>query len=385
MLTWLFWASVALVFFTFAGYPLWLALWSRVRPRPTLSVSGYAPSVAIVIVAHNEAARLEQKLQTCLAQSYRAGRVSIVIASDGSTDETCAIAERYADRGVRVLAFSQRRGKAACLNDAVASCTEDVIFFNDARQKLDPEALVHLVERLSDPTVGAVSGELMFVKDEASGFGEGVDAYWRYEKFIRRTESLLGSVVGATGAIYAIKRRYFQPIPPQTILDDVLIPMQVVMQGQRVLFDGRALAFDKPSQHVAQERARKVRTLAGNFQLLRLRPSLLLPGRNPVLFEFLSHKVARLLAPLGLAAALGCSALLAPGSAFFAAVCALQVAGYALAVWGGATAAGQRSKLARIAHAFVTLNWFVVLGFVQFVSNRQSHLWTTSQQLTGTR
>ena len=188
----LFWCSVALVFFTFAGYPLLLALWARVRPRQAQVVSGYAPSVAIVIVAHNEALRIEQKIETCLAQTYRAGSVAIVIASDGSTDDTCAIAGRYADRGVRVLPFERRRGKAACLNDAVAACSEDVIFFNDARQMLDPDALKHLVERLSDPRVGAVSGELMFVKDAASGFGEGVDAYWRYEKFIRRTESLVG-------------------------------------------------------------------------------------------------------------------------------------------------------------------------------------------------
>ena len=267
----------------------------------------------------------------------------------------------------------------------MAACTEEVIFFNDARQRLDPDALKHLVESLSDPAVGAVSGELMFEKDDASGFGEGVDAYWRYEKFIRRTESQIDSVVGATGAIYAIRRECFQPIPPQTILDDVLIPMQVVMQGRRVLFDGRALAFDRPSQHVAQERARKVRTLAGNFQLLRLRPAVLLPWRNRILFEFLSHKVARLLAPLGLLGTLVSSAWLAPVSAFFAAAFVVQAVGYALAVWGGTTAVGRRSRLARIAHAFVALNWFVVLGFAQFASNRQSHLWTTSQQLTQTR
>ena len=162
--------------------------------------------------------------------------------------------------------------------------------------------------------------------------------------------------------------------------------MQVVMQGQRVLFDGRALAYDRPSQHVAQERSRKVRTLAGNFQLLCLRPALLLPLRNPIWFEFLSHKVARLLAPLGLVGSLVSSLGLAvAGDAGFAAVAAVQVLGYGLAWWGGSTAAGQRSRLARIAHAFVALNWFVVLGFVQFASRRQSHLWTTSQQLSGTR
>lgn len=371
-----FWLSLALLFYTYAGYPLLLALRARTAARPPLRREGYRPRVAILVVVHNEAARIAAKIESCLAQDYPRDCLRVLVVSDGSTDGTAEVVARYADRRVTWLPCAERRGKAACLNDGVASCDEEVIVFTDARQRLSGDAVSRLVAVLGDESFGAVSGELVFVKDEASAFGEGVDAYWRYEKFIRRHESLIGSVVGVTGALYALKRTCFRPIPPQTILDDVAIPMQVVMQGKRVGFEPGAIAYDRPAQDIAQERSRKVRTLAGNFQLLQLFPALLLPWRNPLFGALFSHKLLRLLAPWVMLCCLFANAALAmAGSVFFQVVWVLQVGAYVLGLLGAVPGLGERVKLVRIAHAFLVLNWFAVLGLREFLVNRQAHLW----------
>ena len=237
-----------------------------------------------------------------------------------------------------------------------------------------------LVENFADPDVGAVSGELVFVDANGSPFAAGVDAYWRYEKFIRRLEGRVASVVGATGAIYALRRTLFVPIAADTVLDDVLIPMNVVLQGARVVFEARAHAYDRPSTSPAQERVRKVRTLAGNFLLMRDHPALWLPGRHRIVLQFWSHKCLRLLAPafmlLALLSHLALAALTDGHAAVFWRLTLLAHLGaYALAALGHTVPAAGRFTLVRLASAFVALNAFVVLGFIEFVSNKQVHVW----------
>jgi cellulose synthase/poly-beta-1,6-N-acetylglucosamine synthase-like glycosyltransferase len=257
----------------------------------------------------------------------------------------------------------------------VARCDEEVIVFTDARQLLDPRAVTHLVANLGDAEVGAVSGQLVFQRDGMTAFGEGLDAYWRYEKFLRRTEARIHSAVGVTGALYALRRECFREIPADTVLDDVLIPMNVVLQGRRVVYEDGAVAFDRPSRDAREERSRKVRTLAGNFQLLCRHPALLAPWRNPIALQFTSHKMLRLLAPLALAVAFVANAALAGSSPWFAALLALQAAGYGCAALGMLSPRANGLRLVKLASAFLSLNWFVVLGFVEFVSNRKAHLW----------
>lgn len=372
----IFWLGLLLLAYTYAGYPIWLKLRASWGARPPQRRDGYRPSVTILVVVHNEAARIAAKIDSCLAQDYPRDRLKVLVVSDGSTDSTADVVASYADRNVHWLPCAERRGKAACLNDGVAACDSELIVFTDARQRLGSDAVSRLVGVLSDPTFGAVSGELVFVKDDASAFGEGVDAYWRYEKFIRRHEALIDSVVGVTGALYALRRECFRPIPPQTILDDVAIPMQAVMQGWRVGFEPGAIAYDRPAQDISQERSRKVRTLAGNFQLLQLFPALLLPWRNPIFGALVSHKLLRLLAPwVMLACLLANAALAMAGSPFFQVVWVLHVGVYVLGLLGAVPGLGDRVKLVRIAHAFLVLNWFAVLGLREFLVNRQAHLW----------
>jgi poly-beta-1,6-N-acetyl-D-glucosamine synthase len=374
--------SVLLLGYTYVGYPVLIALWARLRPRPVKRGTA-KPSVALIVVAYNEEARIKNKIETCLAQDYPSDNMRIVIATDGSTDATGSIVRSYEDRRVRWLGFPTRRGKAQCLNDSAAVCDEEILVFTDARQALNPNAVSSLVENFTDPEVGAVSGELVFVRDEMTQFAEGVDAYWRYEKFIRQQEARVHSAPGVTGALYAIRRRCFSAIPRDTILDDVAIPMQAIRAGYRVIFESRARAFDRASQAPAQEKVRKVRTLAGNYQLLVLMPWVISPFANPIFVQFVSHKVLRLLAPFAMLALLLASAALAVESLAFALFFAIQTLGYAAPTLGKAVPMLGRLRIVKIASAFVLLNWYALLGFFQFLANRDGHLWQTPTAAPG--
>jgi len=374
----LFFASAGLIAFAYFGYPLALAIAARLAPKPIRRAS-FTPAVTIVVVAHNEEANIGAKIRSCLDQRYPPDRLRLLIASDGSTDGMNAIVRNHGDVRLRLLAFDQRRGKAACLNDALAACEEDFVVLSDARQPLDADAVAFLMENFADESVGAVGGELRFRTEAASGFAEGIDAYWRYEKFIRQKESDIGSAVGVSGALYALRRRLWQPIPPQTILDDVLIPMNVAMQRKRVAFDARAVAWDRPSLSPARERVRKVRTLAGNFQLIALRPALLAPGRNPLFAQFVCHKLLRLVVPLAMALALVANAMLARQGPFWSITLAAQLGCYGIAVAGLAVPSLCRRLPIRLLATFLALNVFVVLGFASFAFNRNAHLWRTNR------
>ena len=338
----LFWSSVAFIAYVYAGYPVLLGVWARLAGRwqtrqATTSPWGVRgsvpelPGVSIIIAARNEARRLPARLDNLLACDYPADRMQIIVASDGSTDDTADALAPY--RGRVELLMLPGAGKATALNAAVARATRRILVFADARQRFAPDAIRCLVERFEDRAIGAVSGELVIDGSEST-IGDGVGAYWTYEKWLRRHEAMVGSTLGVTGAIYAMRRRLWQPLPPETLLDDVLGPMRVVLRGYRVIFEPRAQAFDVAASDAPAELRRKVRTLAGNFQLLALEPRLLVPFVNPVWLQFMSHKIGRLFVPYALAAALVTSAWLASSSPYYAALCAAQVAFYALAAYG---------------------------------------------------
>ncbi len=300
-----FWLALFLLVYLYAGYPLIAWFRAVVSPQPHLR-EPIAPAVTVVVVAHNEGEKIAGRIQNLQALDYPASQLDIIIASDGSTDDTVARARERADARVVVRAFSSRRGKAAVLNDIVLSARGDIVVLADARQRFEPGSVRALVSNFADPAVGAVSGELMLTSG-TSATGDGVSFYWRYEKFMRRHESRRDSTVGATGAIYAIRRPLFEPIPADTILDDVLIPLRMVRRGYRVLFDATARAVDGPSATARQEFVRKARTIAGTFQLFCRERWLLNPLRNRIWFETLSHKGLRLAAPLLQAVVLACS------------------------------------------------------------------------------
>ena len=365
----IFWGSIAVLAYTYFGYAAWLWACSRWR-RKDVRRGPYSPFVSVVVVVRNEEQVLERKLKNILTLDYPTELTQLIVASDGSSDRTDAILREYAvDPRVNVLFNQLSRGKASVLNDAFKLTQGEIVVFTDARQEIESSALGLLLENFADPQVGCVSGELMLGDPETGESREGIGIYWRVEKRIRELESASGSVVGATGALYAIRRNLLVPLPPEIILDDVYLPMHVARQGFRVVFDSRARAWDVADLGAEREFARKVRTISGNYQLVQLAPWLLTRA-NPIRFEFVSHKLMRLAAPFALAGIVVASLILRQpvyrfALALEAIFCGLSLMAYAQL---------RNSPLHRpadAAFAFVMLNTAAVVAFVNFVSGRK--------------
>ena len=367
---WIFWSCVCLIAYTYGGYMVWLWLRTCLWPRPVLR-SQQEPSVSIVMVVRNEEQWLDRKLRNLLELDYPKALCRVVVVSDGSTDGTAAILRQYAgDSRVQVLMNQLPRGKAAGLNDAISLAGGDVVVFTDVRQKIEVGAVSLLMENFADPEVGCVSGALMLGDPESGEAGNGMGLYWKLEKRIRELESESGSVVGATGALYAVRRELLAAVPEGTILDDVYIPMHVVRQRKRVVFEPRARAWDISDQGQDREFARKVRTLSGNYQLVQFAPWLV-SGDNPVRFEFISHKLLRLVVPFALAAVLLASIVLS-GPVYRGAL-VLQLVFYGLGLLAGLRLS--RGPLARMSDAaltFMLLNSAAVVAFVNFLTGRRT-------------
>jgi cellulose synthase/poly-beta-1,6-N-acetylglucosamine synthase-like glycosyltransferase len=372
-----FWLAAAVVLYSWLVYPGLIALLAFIRPAPTVRPDGVEPPVTVLLVVRDEEAHLEDKLRNLLALDYPRDRLDILVVSDGSTDRTESIAAGFADAGVRLLSFAPARGKASCLNDAVPRARGCILLMTDARQALAEDAVRRLVACLGDPSVGAASGELHLVASPGRG-PEGVGLYWKYEKLIRRSESRFDSTVGVTGALYALRKELFVRLDPRAILDDVLVPMEVVLAGRRVVFEPRARAFDRLAEDPAHEYRRKVRTLAGNYQMIALRPALLDPFRNRLFFQLVSHKLSRLAVPWCLLLLLAASAGLAlarPG-AFYRLALGLQLLFYAVAAagWMGARE-GASSRLAALPYALVLLNLAAASALLGFLWGRETAAW----------
>lgn len=293
-----FWLSLVGVAYIYIGYPLLVCALARWRPLQTVKQRNEQP-VSIVVVAYNEGARLREKIDSILSSDDAALIREVLIASDGSDDNTAEAVNSIDDPRVRLLNYPIRRGKPSVLNDTIPQCACEFIVLTDARQELAPQAIAELTAHFADETVGAVSGKLVLKSSgDVSTASHGIGVYWRYEKFIRVCEGRFRSVPGASGALYALRRSLFQPIPSQTILDDVVIPMQAVTAGFRCLFESNAIAFDFPATSARKESIRKRRTIAGAAQLIVNHPDWLLPWHNPIWFEFVSHKILRLTSPL---------------------------------------------------------------------------------------
>jgi poly-beta-1,6-N-acetyl-D-glucosamine synthase len=365
----IFWISVAVLAYTYCGYPAWLWLRSRLRGLP-VSAATFAPSISIAMVVRNEAAVLERKLKNLLELDYARELSEIVVVSDGSSDATNDILNYHAaDCRVRIILNPESRGKAAGLNDAIAAARGEIIVFTDARQQIEAGALRLLVTKFSDPQVGCTSGELMLGNPCSGETARGVGLYWRIEKKVREMESASGSVVGATGALYAVRRSLLVPVPTETILDDVYIPMHVARQGFRVIFAPEARAWDVADQGSEREFSRKVRTLSGNYQLVQLAPWLL-TAQNPLRFEFISHKLLRLAAPFFLVTAFVSTLVLQ--QTLYRAALALQVAFYTLGLLAlMKLARGPLARIADAARTFMVLNTAALVAFLKFVSRRK--------------
>jgi cellulose synthase/poly-beta-1,6-N-acetylglucosamine synthase-like glycosyltransferase len=368
---WIFWGATLVIVYTYLGYAGWLWVRAQLSPWPVRRAPE-EPGVSVVMVVRNEEQVLESKLRNLLDLDYPPESCQIVVVSDGSTDRTEAILrEHLHNPRMHVVMNQLSRGKASGLNDAFEWVQGEIVVFTDARQKIEPGALRILLENFADPEVGCVSGELMLGDPGAGETRQGMGLYWRIEKYIRELEAASGSVVGATGALYAVRRGLLTGLPEGTILDDVYIPLQVVRQGRRVVFEPRARAWDSPDLGGGLEFARKVRTLSGNYQLVQLMPWVL-SGQNPVLLRFVSHKLLRLVVPFALAAILISSLWLRAPLYRMALVLQLAFYGLALLALARLLKAGKLGRAADVAATFVLLNTAAVIAFANFVVGRKA-------------
>lgn len=362
MITFLLWFSCVMLFYTIAGYPL-LILTRGYFSRCSKHHLDTLPSISVVVCARNEEAVIRARLENLLEMDYPDELLEIVVVSDGSEDATDIIVNEFKQRGVKLVRCETPEGKAAAVNRGVAAATHDIVLMCDARQLFDEEVARYLVNHFADHEVGAVSGRLVIAQEKGSSAGKGVGGYWEYEVLLREAEAKSGSVIGVTGAIYGLRRKLFDPIPAETVLDDVLIPMNVVLSGHRVVFEKRAMAYDKKQISDSTELTRKVRTLYGNLQLLKLRPELFSYSKNPAWFRFISHKISRLFLPLFFGICL-ISSLLAEGIFFWFGMVQLGLWGAALIGLRKKEASG---KIFQLAGGLLLLNIAVVLAWYKFI------------------
>lgn len=288
------------IFHTYLVYPLWLALFARMRPVILKLDAKYEPTVTLLIVAYNEEQEIEEKLVNSLAIDYPADKLTIIVASDGSSDRTNEIVRKFVGPQIQLFDFKVNRGKIGALNEAMQRVDSEIVVLSDANVMYDREAIVKIVRNLSDSRVGAVSGKVALLSDGVS-YGDSEGLYYRIEHYIQQKEGETGGLIGSDGAMYAIRRSLFIPPPSDTILDDFVIPMQVAIQGQMVLHDSDALGYEKNSLEIDGEFKRKVRIIAGGVQCL-VRDIAVPSPLQPLLFcKFISHKLLRwILGPMTL-------------------------------------------------------------------------------------
>ena len=294
----IFLVTAAFLAFAVAGYPLLLVAILRYRGGKPVLKRFEPRSVDVILPVRNAVQWIGPKLDSLLALEYPRDLLRIIVVSDESTDGTDDVVREYAVRHPIELIRVPQGGKTPALNAAFNVANGEILFFTDVRQRIDAHSLKELVSCFADPAVGVVSGEL-FITSGDSREAKDVSLYWRYEKWIRKHLCAIDSFHGATGCIYAMRRQLAEPLPPATLNDDMYLPLVALLAGYRVIFEENARAYDFATELDVEFR-RKVRTLAGVLQIVRLLPATLTP-KNRMWFHFLSHKIARLLMPYAMA------------------------------------------------------------------------------------
>jgi cellulose synthase/poly-beta-1,6-N-acetylglucosamine synthase-like glycosyltransferase len=378
--TFLFFISLIIVAYTYIGYPLILALASLVAARPVKREDIF-PVVSVIISAYNEEKNIESKINNLLALDYPRDKMEVIIGSDGSTDDTYRLIKKYAEENkIRYTVSFQRIGKPAMINKMAKDAQGDIFIFADARQRFERDSIKQLVRCFADEEVGAASGELI-IEDKETGTGRGMGLYWQYELALRKMESDIGSITGATGAIYAVRKSLFRYLPEDILLDDVYTPMNVFMQGKRVIFEPAARAYDTVSETTQKEFVRKVRTLAGNFQIFAQFPEALnLFKKGWAAFQLISHKLMRLFVPYFLILALFSNFFILKNGSFYVLALFLQIIFYGTAFMCyaleqmGAKIQGAL-RLAYVPYEFCVLNYAAIVALYAYRSGRAGVQW----------
>jgi len=388
----LFWISVGLLLHTFIVYPLALVVLGSLtqlksdvqfglarRSRRARRDSTDGPHVSIVFAAHNEQAVIAQKMVNSARLDYPIESLEILVGCDGCTDATAALARGAAPANASVYEFPDRCGKPAVLNKLLPLARGDIVVFCDANTELEPDAIQALVRHFRRPEIGCVCGELRLRSRDSSASGEQL--YWRYETLLKFFESRLNMLVGANGALFAIRRSLFAAIPPDGIVEDLLIALNVRAAGYRVVYDPEAIAWEEVAPSARLEFRRRVRIGAGNFHALRHTWRMLNPMAGAVALAFWSHKVCRWLVPLALVAAQISAAMLAR-EPMYGGAAALGVTLVLLALLGHRLHRRARYWApANVPYYFLSMNLALFLGLITFVRGTQSLVWTPTARI----
>lgn len=371
----IFWASVGLLIYAYALYPCILWLVAKLWRREHKTDPDYLPKVSLIIPAYNEESVIEEKLDNSLSLDYPVESLEVIVSSDGSTDQTVAIASKSAGDRVRVNDFRHRSGKMGVLNRTVPEAEGEIVVLTDANSIFRRDAVRKLVQHFADGEVACVCGVKTIVEDHRSELGECEGWYWRFENYLKEKESEFGSCVGADGSIYALRKEYYPfPRTDRVIMDDFAVSLKVIESGRRAVFEKEALAYEASSSSLPGEFRRKARILAGALVSLTSARSLLLPWRSPVAWQLLSHKVLRWLGPLLMSSAFLANIFL--GGLFYRSMLALQILFYLSAAAGAVLGArGIRSGPLRIPCHFVLANAAQAFGFLNHLRKRYRPAW----------
>jgi len=399
---WLFWGSLSLIFYTYLGYGIVVAIliglrnaWKATGKRESVEVSASditddllkqkvedLPHVTLVIAAWNERSILGDKVEDIRRLTYPPGKLDVAFVTDGSDDGSESWLRSNTD--FDVYHEEARLGKTAALNRVMLLIETPIVVFTDANTHLHPEAIQRLVAPYADPRVGAVSGEKrvgLFDTDKAHGAGEGL--YWRYESFLKKMDFRLHTVVGAAGELFSVRTDLFQAVPEDTILDDFMITLGIVDRGYRTAYVADSWALEAPSASLADEWKRKTRICAGGFQSMLRLPGMLNVFRHPVAtFQYVSHRLLRwAVAPFLLPLLLLSNAFLASSSIFYSVVLALHLSFYAAAAWGWASRnSGSARKWLFTPLYFLMMNAAAWTGLWRYVRGNQSAAWIRARR-----
>lgn len=374
----IFWLSTLLVAYSYVVYPILLTLLVKLfgQKKVCIDISSKSewPDVAIIIAAFNEEQDIKQRVENLLSQDYPADKITYYIGSDGSTDKTNEILEQFTDTRLQAHIFKANRGKASVLNDLVKLAKQPILVFSDANTHFEPDAIKRLVAHFDDKYVGAVCGELNLFNP---GDNDNQDStYWLYEQFLKEKEGQLDALLGANGAIYAIRTHLYTPIPDNTVVDDFLIVMNVAKQKYKITYDKAALAHEEIAPSIAEEGKRRIRIGTGNYQAFTRLYWALNPFIGWRFFSYVSHKALRWFTPHFMIVAF-ISNIILIGNMFYNAVFLMQVVGYSLAFWGQKVSKQGRQIPASIALLtfFVSMNYALLQGFYRFAFKNTKGTW----------
>jgi len=382
----LFWISLFMIFYAYFGYPLLLWVISRLSKESggAYRIGGdeeKPPGLSLLISAYNEEAVIEEKILNSLSLNYPKDLLEIVVVSDGSTDTTQKIVERYADQGVILKHFGGRIGKTACLNQTVPHIRGSVIVFSDANSQYDRDAVKELAKHFADEKVGFVTGWTRYLSGENRETVDSLGIYARIELWTKALESKIGSCVGADGAIFAIRKELYRPLRPQDI-NDFVIPLKISQQRYKGLLEKNAFCFEKGAGEGKGEFLRQVRITNRTIRAIFSNARLLNPFHYGLFsFELFSHKICRFLVPFFLLFAAVINFILMGKGPLYIVGFGLQVLLYFLAcVSGGGRNVKYLAGLTSLLHTFVLVNAAVFWAWVTYLQGKTFTTWAPTQR-----